>query len=202
VSDARFRSLREPIQPTVYVMQKVGFAQVAVRYAGVAPSVIRERIEQVWHRVMPTVPFEAEFADDLVREQYQQDTARGQLFASFAVLAVIIGCLGLFGLAAFTAERRTKEIGIRKVLGARTTDIVRLLVWQFSRPILIANLIAWPIAWWLMRDWLNGFDTRIALTPVPFLIAGLLALIVALGTIASHAFRVARLNPVHALRYE
>ena len=82
------------------------------------------------------------------------------------------------------------------------SDIVRLLVWQFSRPILIANLIAWPIAWWLMRDWLNGFDTRIALTPVPFLIAGLLALIVALGTIASHAFRVARLNPVHALRYE
>ena len=202
VSDARFRSLREPIQPTVYVMQKVGFEQVAVRYAGVAPSVIRERVEEVWHRVMPTVPFEAEFADDLVREQYQQDTARGQLFASFAVLAVVIGCLGLFGLAAFTAERRTKEIGIRKVLGAGTGDIVRLLVWQFSRPILIANLIAWPIAWWLMRDWLNGFDTRIPLTPVPFIAAGVLALAVALGTIASHAVRVARLNPVHALRYE
>ena len=122
--------------------------------------------------------------------------------ATFALLAVVIGCLGLFGLAAFTAERRTKEIGIRKVLGAQTQDIVRLLVWQFSHPVLIANLIAWPVAWWVMRDWLNGFDTRIALTPVPFLEAGLLALLIAIATIAAHAWRVARTNPIHALRYE
>ncbi|RHW19084.1 ABC transporter permease [Sphingomonas gilva] len=202
VSDARFRSLREPIQPIVYVMQKVGFAQIAVRYAGAAPSEVRERIRRVWDEVVPLVPFEADFADDLVRGQYEREIARGQLFAAFAVLTVVIGCLGLFGLAAFTAERRTKEIGIRKVLGARTRDIVRLLVWQFSRPVLIANLIAWPVAWWVMRDWLNGFDTRIALTPTPFVAAGLLALIVALATIASHALRVARTNPVHALRYE
>jgi putative ABC transport system permease protein len=202
VSDARFRSLREPLQPIVYVMQKVGFAQVAVRFSGVAPSVIRDRIKQVWDGVVPMVPFDAQFADDLVREQYEKETARGQLFAAFAVLTVIIGCLGLFGLAAFTAERRTKEIGIRKVLGARTRDIVRLLVWQFSRPVLIANIIAWPIAWWVMRNWLNGFETRIALTPVPFVLAGLLALIVALATISSHALRVARTNPIHALRYE
>jgi putative ABC transport system permease protein len=202
VSDARYRSLREPLQPIVYVMQKAGFEQIAVRFDGVAPSVIRDRIKQVWDSVVPMVPFDAEFADDLVREQYEQETARGQLFAAFAVLTVVIGCLGLFGLAAFTAERRTKEIGIRKVLGARTRDIVRLLVWQFSRPVLIANLIAWPIAWWVMRDWLNGFETRIPLTPVPFVLAGLLALFVALATISSHALRVARTNPIHALRYE
>jgi putative ABC transport system permease protein len=115
---------------------------------------------------------------------------------------VIIACLGLFGLAAFTAERRTKEIGIRKVLGARIRDIVRLLVWQFSKPVILANLIAWPVAWWLMRDWLNTFDARISLTPTPFLLAGLLALAIAIGTIAGHAMKVARLNPVHALRYE
>jgi putative ABC transport system permease protein len=115
---------------------------------------------------------------------------------------VIIGCLGLFGLAAFTAERRTKEIGIRKVLGARTRDIVRLLVWQFSRPVIIANLIAWPIAWWMMRDWLNGFDQRIALTPVPFVIAAALALGIAIATVVGHAVRVARANPIYALRYE
>ena len=76
---------------------------------------------------------------------------------------MIVACLGLFGLAAFTAERRTKEIGIRKVLGARTRDIVRLLAWQFSKPVIIANLIAWPVAWWVMRDWLNNFDARIDL---------------------------------------
>ncbi len=98
------------------------------------------------------------------------------MFAAFALLAVIIGCLGLFGLAAFTAERRTKEIGIRKVLGARTRDIVRLLVWQFSRPVIVANIIAWPVAWWLMRDWLNKFDQRIDLGPTPFIMAALIAL--------------------------
>ena len=113
-----------------------------------------------------------------------------------------MACLGLFGLAAFTAERRTKEIGIRKVLGARTRDIVRLLAWQFSKPIIIANLIAWPVAWWMMRSWLNGFDARIDLGPAPFVLAGLIALAIAMGTIAGHALKVARANPILALRYE
>jgi len=202
VSDARFRSLREPLQPIVYVMQRTGFGQIAVRYAGIVPATMRDAVEQVWRRVVPNVPFKASFADDLVRAQYDRETARGELFAAFAVLAVVIGCLGLFGLAAFTAARRTKEIGIRKVLGARTHDIVRLLVWQFSRPVLIANLIAWPVAWWLMRDWLNSFDTRIALGPTPFAVAGALTLGIALATVAGHAIRVARTNPINALRYE
>jgi len=202
VSDTRFRSLREPIQPTVYVMQKVGFAQIAVRYAGVTPSGIRQRIERVWRQTVPLVPYSAEFAEDLVRAQYRQETARGALFGAFSLLTVAIGCLGLFGLATFTAERRTKEIGIRKVLGARTRDIVQLLVWQFSRPVLIANLIAWPVAWWVMRDWLNGFDTRIALTPLPFAVAGLVALLIAVATVGGQALKVARTNPINALRYE
>ena len=152
--------------------------------------------------VTSDVPFNAKFSDDIMLELYKAEDARAQTFAGFAVLAVIVACLGLFGLAAFTAERRTKEIGIRKVLGARTRDIVQLLVWQFSRPVLIANIIAWPVAWWVMRDWLNQFDVRMMLTPVPFVVAGLLALIIAIVTIGAHAFRVARTNPVYALRYE
>ncbi|MGZ8351199.1 MAG: ABC transporter permease, partial [Allosphingosinicella sp.] len=139
---------------------------------------------------------------DIVAELYEAEDARAQTFAAFALLAIIVACLGLFGLAAFTAERRTKEIGIRKVLGARTRDIVRLLVWQFSKPIIIANLIAWPVAWWAMRDWLNGFDARIDLGPVPFVLAGLVALVIAVGTVAGHALRISRANPIHALRYE
>jgi len=202
VTDARFRSVHDPLQPIMYVMQKNGYNLLEVRYAGVAPSVIRDRVEAVWEHLLPQVPFKADFADDLIRSQYKVDTARGQLFAGFAFLSVVVGCLGLFGLAAFTAERRTKEIGIRKVLGARTRDIVRLLVWQFSRPVLIANAIAWPVAWWLMRDWLNTFDVRIGLGPTPFLLAAGLALGIAIATIASHAIRVARANPVIALRYE
>ena len=137
-----------------------------------------------------------------IAELYEAEEARAKVFAGFALLAVIVACLGLFGLAAFTAERRTKEIGIRKVLGARTRDIVRLLAWQFSKPVIVANLIAWPVAWWVMRDWLNDFDARIDLGPTPFVLAGLLALVIAIGTIAGHAFKVARANPIHALRYE
>ncbi len=201
VEDARFRSIRDPLQPIFYLMQRDYFGAIMVRFNG-EPAAIREAVEQVWARTIPQVPFSGEFADEIVREQYKQEAARGQIFAAFAILAVIIGCLGLFGLAAFTAERRTKEIGIRKVLGARTRDIVRLLVWQFTRPVVIANLIAWPVAWWLMRSWLNGFDARIDLTPAPFLLAGLLALAIAIGTIGAHAWRVAQTSPIRALRYE
>jgi putative ABC transport system permease protein len=157
---------------------------------------------EVWHRFEPEIPFEARFVDDIAREQYAAERARTLLFATFSVLAVVIACLGLFGLAALTAERRTKEIGIRKVLGAQTRDIVRLLVWQFSRPVIVANVIAWPVAWWMMRDWLNGFDQRIPLTPVPFVIAAVIAFGIAVTTVIGHAAKVAKANPIHALRYE
>jgi putative ABC transport system permease protein len=148
------------------------------------------------------VPFDGVFSEDKIAELYTAEQARAQVFAGFAALAVIVACLGLFGLAAFTAERRTKEIGIRKVLGARTRDIIRLLAWQFSKPVLIANLFGWLGAWWLMKNWLDRFDARIDLGPTPFLLAGLLALVIAIGTIAGHAFKVARANPILALRYE
>jgi putative ABC transport system permease protein len=202
VKDARFRSVRDPLQPIVYYYATTGHNALMVRYDSREPKKVMAGIESVWKRVVPDVPFRAEFVDDRVRKLYEREEARGQLFGAFALLAVVIGCLGLFGLAAFTAERRTKEIGIRKVLGARARDIVRLLAWQFSKPVLIANLIAWPIAWWVMRDWLNNFDARIGLGPTPFVLAGALALAIALGTIAGHALKVARANPIHALRYE
>ncbi|NIJ20747.1 putative ABC transport system permease protein [Sphingomonas naasensis] len=201
VSDVRYRSIRQPLQPIMYFYQRQGYNQLLVRFTG-DPQQIRAQVEAIWKRLVPETPFQGRFVTDIVKTLYQADETRAQLFGMFAILAVVIGCLGLFGLAAFTAERRTKEIGIRKVLGARTRDIVRLLVWQFSRPVLIANLIAWPIAWWVMRDWLNQFDIRIALTPTPFVIAGALALGIAVATIVAHAFRVARTNPVYALRYE
>ncbi|HEX8303177.1 ABC transporter permease [Sphingomonas sp.] len=201
VADVRYRNVRQPLQPIVYYYATVNFNRLLVRANGDLKP-IRDRIETVWKRLAPEIPYNARDVTDIVHNLYNRDETRAQLFGMFALLSAVIGCLGLFGLAAFTAERRTKEIGIRKVLGARTHDIVRLLVWQFSRPVLIANIIAWPIAWWVMRDWLNQFDVRMALTPVPFVIAGLLALIIAILTIGAHAFRVARTNPVYALRYE
>ena len=201
VGDTRFRSVRDPVQPSFFRYFRSNLPLMEVRYEG-DPHTVRKSVEAVWKRIVRDVPLNAQFADETVAELYTAETARGQIFAGFALFAVFIGCMGLFGLSAFTAERRTKEIGIRKVLGARTRDIVQLLVWQFTRPVLLANLIAWPAAWWVMRDWLNTFDTRIDLGPTPFVVAGLLALVIAVATITGHALKVSRANPIQALRYE
>jgi putative ABC transport system permease protein len=202
VEDSRFRSIREPIDAIMFRFDKTFATTLLIRYRDADPAAVRNRVEAAWKRIAREVPFDGEYSEDIIAELYQSEAARAQTFAGFALLAVLVACLGLFGLAAFTAERRTKEIGIRKVLGARSRDIVRLLAWQFSKPVIVANLIAWPVAWWVMRDWLNGFDTRIDLGPTPFLLAGFLALAIAIGTIAGHALKVARANPINALRYE
>jgi putative ABC transport system permease protein len=202
VEDSRFRSVREPIDSIMFFYAPRFVNELLVRYDSDNPAAVRDRIESVWKRMAPEVPFDAKFSEEIIGELYEAEDARATIFAGFAVLAVIVACLGLFGLAAFTAERRTKEIGIRKVMGARSRDIVRLLAWQFSKPVIIANLIAWPVAWWVMRDWLNTFDARIDLGPTPFVLAAFIALAIAIGTIAGHALKVARANPIHALRYE
>jgi putative ABC transport system permease protein len=202
VGDTRIRTARDAIEPILYGYDPERTSQVVVRYAAARPRDVMERLAGVWRKFEPEIPFQGRFAEDIIAEVYAAERARGALFAAFSGLAVLIACLGLYSLASFATERRTKEIGIRKVLGARSRDIVRLLAWQFSKPVIVANLIAWPVAWWVMRDWLNGFDARISLGPTPFLLAALLALVIAIGTIAGHAFKIARSNPIHALRYE
>ena len=149
------------------------------------------------------MPFNAKFSEDIIGELYKAEDARAKIFAAFALLAVIIGCLGLFGLAAFTAERRTKEIGIRKVLGARTRDIVRLLVWQFSRAgdhrqsdRLAGRLVADARLAERFRRSASRSARRRSCSPAA------IALAIAVGTVVGHAFKVARANPIHALRYE
>ncbi|MBX3564103.1 MAG: ABC transporter permease [Sphingomonas sp.] len=201
VADSRFRTVNTPIEPIIFAWNGNGVYWLMARFKGDGAAV-RSGIENVWRSFAPDVAFDGQFSDAIMERSYRRMDARAQMFGLFAILAVVVGCLGLFGLAAFTAERRTKEIGIRKVLGARTRDIVRLLIWQFARPVVIANVIAWPVAWWVMRDWLNQYDARMTLTPIPFALAGLLALVIAVVTIGAHAFRVARTNPVYALRYE
>lgn len=142
--------------------------------------------------------------NEMVARQYQQEIAQMRLFTAFAVLAILVSCLGLYGLAAFSAERRTKEIGVRKVMGASVRDIVLLLIWQFSLPVMLANLIAWPVAIYLMLDWLQQFPYRIdTLTLVPILIgAGSISLLIAWITVGGNAARVAKANPIGALRHE
>jgi putative ABC transport system permease protein len=202
VNDARFGSLRSEPLPLLYMAVPAGHAALAVRFDGADGGEVRAALRRLWESRVSDDVFDASFADDRIARMYDEDEQRGIVFALFAGLAVLISCLGLFGLTAFMVERRTREIGLRKVLGARTGDIVQLLIWQFSKPVVVANLIAWPFAWWAMREWLNGFADRVDLGPTPFLLAGLLAMAIAMGTVAGHALRVARTNPIHALRYE
>jgi putative ABC transport system permease protein len=151
---------------------------------------------------VPTHTIRRQFQDENFDKLFADDEKQGAIFGMFVGVAIFIACLGLFGLAAFTAERRTREIGIRKVFGARTRDIVRLLLWQFSIPVLIANLIAWPVAYFYLHHWLQTYAYRISLSPLYFMAASLITLGIAWVTVIAHAMRVARANPVRALRYE
>jgi putative ABC transport system permease protein len=206
VQDLRFGSPREPVPPIFYVRNSkdegMGNPTIAVRYRG-DPDQVMVGLEGAWRQVIGnTIPFEGETVQAALNTFYEPEDQRGRLITLGAAVAGVIGCLGLYGLAAFSSERRTREIGVRKVLGASSGDVFRLLIGQFLRPVVIANLIAWPLAFVLMREWLNGFTQRIELTPVYFLTATTLALLVALLTVAGQAFRVARADPGVALRYE
>ena len=159
-------------------------------------------LEASWRGSRRAIPFRAETADRELDAYYRADDQHGRLFTFGAVLAVVIGCVGLYGLAAFSTARRTREIGIRKTLGASTGEVLGLLIGQLLRPVLIANLIAWPLACWAMQAWLSGFDQRIALGPLYFLAAAALTALVALVTVAGQALRVARAEPARALAHE
>jgi putative ABC transport system permease protein len=142
------------------------------------------------------------FMSDAFNDLFTSDERQGTMFVVFVTLAILIACLGLFGLVVFTAERRTKEIGIRKVSGARTADIVRLMLWRISAPVLVANLIAWPLAYFYLHRWLEAYAYRISLNPLYFLAAGAAALTIAWATVYANTLRLARTSPIHALRYE
>jgi len=190
------------IAPTVFYNDPDLYSDISVRLkAGQIPQTLAA-INRIWRRNVPARPFYGRFVEEAVGQLYADTERQGALLSIFVILAVFIASLGLFGLAAFVVERRTKEIGIRKIMGARTGDIIRLLLWQFSIPVLLANVIAWPVAWYYLQDWLQGFAYRITLSPFYFMSSGAVALVIAWATVFVHALRVARANPIHALRYE
>ena len=204
VANQRFTSPREAQRPTAYMYwsSHIDSAFGTVRFTG-DPRVMLGRIETVWKRIAPQVPFAGRTAqENLYLRWYKADAQRSRLFTLGAMLAVVIGCIGLYGLAAFDTTRRVKEIGIRKTLGASTADVLRLLLLALMRPVIVANVIAWPIAWFAMRRWLSGFDDSIALSPGYFVGASLAAVAIAVATIVGQAWRVARSEPARALRYE
>lgn len=203
VPDLRFGSPREPVAATYYIYSPdtVAGPAASVRFAG-DPRAMLAAVRGVWRRMAPDVPFAGDLADRRLAQFYRADDRATRLFAIGAGLAVLIGCVGLWGLASFNTARRVKEIGIRKTLGASSADVARLLVGQFLRPVLIANLIAWPLAFAAMRAWLAGFDDRVALSPLYFLGAGALAVLVAVVTVLGQSLRASRAAPAWALRHD
>ncbi len=205
VDDMRFDSPRQANTATYYVYsrkpEELGSSVAALRFTG-DPRAMVASVRGVWQRIVPQVPFVGGTADQRLAQFYEADDRATRLFAIGAGLAVLIGCVGLWGLASFNTARRVKEVGIRKTLGASSTDIVKLLVGQFLRPVLIANVVAWPLAFVAMRTWLAGFDDRIALSPLFFIGASVAATLIAVLTVIGQSLRASRAAPAWALRHD
>ena len=202
VADANFDGLRSATQPFIFNYDPKGMGTFTVRARPGQTQAATAAIDRIWRRFVPKDAIQRRFEDDSFERLFASDVRQGTIFAVFVCIAIFIACLGLFGLASFTAQRRTREIGLRKVFGARTGNVVRLLLWQFSLPVLLANVIAWPVAWYYLHHWLEGYAYRIALSPLYFVAAGLIALLISWATVIAHTLLIARASPIHALRYE
>jgi putative ABC transport system permease protein len=203
LKDYYFKSLHQKIEPFVMSLtSEQGFNWVFIKTTDESMSSVMEFVEKEWRRINPGHPFEYTFVDKNIALMYQSEMKLGRLFSIFTGIAIFIACLGLFGLASFTAEQRTKEIGIRKVLGASIGSIVIILSKEYVKWIALANIIAWPLAYYFMSRWLERFAYHTSLNILAFLASGLLALTIALLTVSLQTYKAASVNPVESLKYE
>lgn len=200
VQDFHFESLHQDIIPIVFHQGRSN--AISVKIAGNNIQEGLQQIEKVWNEFLPNRPFEYEFLDQRYRQLYETEQSQSQLFTIFSGLAIFIACLGLFGLATFNTLQRVKEIGIRKVLGASVPTILGLLSKEIVMLILIANLIAWPIAWIFMNKWLDTFAYHIEMNLLIYIVSGVIAVLVALITVSTQTVKAAMTNPSNTLRYE
>lgn len=202
VNDYHQVSFKKPLDPSIFFCSKYDgeFYSMRVSTSSLAKTI--DHVKHSWEKAFPGNPFEYFFLDDYFNRQYENERKFGNLFLTFAALAVVVGCLGLFGLSAYTATQRTKEIGIRKVLGSTERGIFFLLSQEYLRLVGLAILIASPLVWWLMNDWMQNFAYRTSISVSIFAIAGTMVLLVALVTVSYQTLRAARTKPVDSLRYE
>ena len=205
LKDFNFESMHEPVKPIVmFLSKRPYYGNIAVKLQGKSIKETLAYIQQTWEKIAPDQPFAYQFVDERYARLYESEQKQGSLFMIFAGLAIMIACLGLYGLTSFIAEQRTKEIGIRKVLGASIGSILQLMSKNFVILVLIATGIALPIAFYGMTQWLGGFAYHIKLINnwYIFLASGLVALVIALATISSQVLKVAKVNPSQVLRNE
>ena len=205
VKDFNFQSLHNPIAPMLILPLErwpgpINFMVVKAQPTDIAP--VLAHLESEWGNILPGVPFHYTFLDEDFANLYTNETKLGKIFLIFAALAIIIACLGLFGLGAFSAEQRTKEIGIRKTLGATVPNILVLLSRDFIFLVLVASVVATPLAWWTMNRWLDNFAYKIHIQPLTFVLVAVVALMIALLTVSFQAIKAALANPVKSLKYE
>jgi putative ABC transport system permease protein len=202
IPDFTLGSVRTAIQPALYFVDPSAGRFVVAKLDGARMPETLRAMDALWRRLGHDRPLAFDFEEATVQALYRDVILQGVAIAVCAGLAVFIACLGLFALAAFVTERRTKEIGVRKAMGADTTDVIRLLIWQFTQPVLWANLVAWPAAFFVMDWWLHGFAYRVSLPPWLFLVASLAAMAIAWITVSFQSWMAARAKPASALRYE
>jgi putative ABC transport system permease protein len=201
VRDFHFESLHEPIVPVIF-QPSAFYNRISVKVAGTQMQQGIEYIEKVWKEFLPNRPFEYDFLSQQYQRLYESEQKQSQLFIVFAGLAVFIACLGLFGLATFNTLQRVKEIGIRKVLGASVPSILALLSKEIVILIVVANVIAWPVAWYFMNQWLDSFAYHVNINMGLFVLAAVVAVVLALLTVSSQTLKAAMTNPSNTLRYE
>jgi putative ABC transport system permease protein len=202
VNNFHFESLHNKIVPVIFLLSKTGNNQFSVKISGNDITRTIEFLKKKWSQFRPDYPFEYKFLEDQLDELYTSEKTLGDIFGIFSMLAVIIACLGLFGLASFAAEQRTKEIGIRKVLGATVSGIVVLFSIEFLKLVIISNLIAWSLAYYAMNSWLEDFAYKTDMSIWIFILSGLVAILIALLTVSFQAMKTGFSNPVKSLRYE
>jgi putative ABC transport system permease protein len=202
VRDFHFESLHESIVPMVFEASPINGGRLSIKIAGDKMQDGLQHIEKIWKEFLPHRPFEYAFLNQQYSQLYDAEQKQGQLFTIFSGLAILIACLGLFGLATFNTLQRVKEIGIRKVLGASVINIVQLLSREIIVLVVIANVIAWPIAWYFMNEWLDSFAYRIDINVWLYLLAAFAAILIALITVSTQTIRAAMGNPANTLRYE
>ncbi|MFD3001712.1 ABC transporter permease [Pontibacter toksunensis] len=202
VNDINFESLHKEISPMVFMISGWGrYRKISIKVKGDTQQALAH-IEETWNKFLPTYPFEYEFIDQLYGQTYEAEKKKAQIFSIFSCIAILIACLGLFGLASYTTVQRKKEIGIRKVFGAPVASIVTLISKDFMKLVLVANLLAWPIAWYAMHQWLADFAYRIDISTDIFILAAIVAFIIAMATISYQAIKAATSDPVKSLRTE